>query len=165
MRGAGAIAASLLAAVALGAAFFGWLETAAPLTAQEAIEAAEDALRAAGVRGARVIGEPASGTYRPDGAEPIEVWEAIVSVDGGRIELWLAKDDGEAVFLDDRSEGGATHLLTDEEFRALSEHETSRPRDRLRRRNVALTAATTAVVVMAALLATAAPDPTRGDDR
>src|SRR3546814_1791254 len=59
---------------------------------------------------------------------------------GGTISLWLAQDDGEPVFLDDRSPSGATQLLSEAQFDALADHEPDVGGERLLR-NIVLTVA------------------------
>src|SRR3546814_14533742 len=112
-----------MALVAGGAVRFGWLQAPDPITADEAVEVATDALRSADVDG-RVAADASSGTYEPTSGDPVEVWKTVATLDGGgTISLWLAQDDGEPVFLDDRSPSGATQLLSEAQFDALADHE------------------------------------------
>src|SRR3546814_13608776 len=110
-----------MALVAGGAVRFGWLQAPDPITADEAVEVATDALRSADVDG-RVAADASSGTYEPTSGDPVEVWKTVATLDGGgTISLWLAQDDGEPVFLDDRSPSGATQLLSDAQFDELAD--------------------------------------------
>src|SRR3546814_12934462 len=68
---------------------------------------------------------------------------------GGTISLWLAQDDGEPVFLDDRSPSGATQLLSEAQFDALADHEPDVGGERLLR-NIVLTVAAGFIAVLAA---------------
>ena len=155
MRRIGVVVATVVGLVALGAAALGWLRSPDPLTAADAAELAADALTGAGVAGAVVGPEPAAGTYELASGEAIRVWKAVATVEGGTILLWLAQEDGEPVFLDDRGPSGATQLLTEAQFQALADHDANPARDRQLRENVVVTVAAAALLVVAALLATA----------
>ena len=129
-----------LAAVAVVAV--GWLQSPPDITASEAVDAARGAFRAAGVDGARVDPRPRADAYRPAGGrEALPVWRTSTRVRGGRVELWLAREDGEPVFLDDRSGDGAVQLLSDAEFNDLADHYENPATARQIRRNLALTIA------------------------
>jgi hypothetical protein len=155
MRRIGVVVATVVGLVALGAAALGWLRSPDALTAVDAAELAADALTGAGVTGAVVGPEPAAGTYELGPGEVIRVWKAVATIEGGTILLWLAQEDGEPVFLDDRGPSGATQLLTEAQFGALADHDANPARDRQLRENVVVTVAAAAVLVVAALLATA----------
>lgn len=134
--------------VAVGVVVVGWLQSPSDITAAEAVRVARDAFRAADIDEARVDPHPRAGTYRPvDSGEPLPVWRTSTRVPGGSVELWLAREDGEPVFLDDRSGDGAVQLLSDAEFQALAEHYENPATGRQVRRNLLLT--------LAAALATA----------
>jgi hypothetical protein len=156
MHRLGVSTAVVVALVALVATAAAWTRTADPVTAEEAVELARDALEEADVAGASIDREPSAGTYQPQRGEPIEVWETVASVDGGAIRLWLARDDGEPVFLDDRGPSGATQLLTEAQFQVLAGREADPARDRLLRENIVVTIAAAAALVVAALLGIAA---------
>lgn len=133
----------------------GWLEAdpITPITPDEAVAIAERAFEAAGVRDAAVRPEAVPGRYSSPGDEPVPVWKTFVDLDEGTVELWLARADGESVYLDDRTADGAGQLLTDRQFQALADHYENPALDRQRRRNVALTVAAALVVLVAATLA------------
>src|SRR3546814_17897664 len=119
MRKIGQIVAVAMALVAVGAVLIGWLQEPDPITADEAVEVATDALRSADVDG-RVAADASSGTYEPTSGDPVAVWKTVATLDGGgTISLWLAQDDGEPVFLDDRSQSGATQLMAEAQVAAL----------------------------------------------
>lgn len=132
-------------AVGFGLAAFavvavGWLQSPPDITAAEAVHAARGAFRAAGVDEARVDPRPRADTYRPaEGGEALPVWRTSTRVRGGRVELWLAREDGEPVFLDDRSGDGAVQLLSDDQFEALAGHYENPATARQIRRNLMLT--------------------------
>lgn len=137
MRGAAAFGLVAVAVVAIG-----WLQSPPDITSAEAVSAASGAFRAAGVDGARVDPHPRAGTYHPaDDGAPLAVWRTSTRVRGGAVALWLAREDGEPVFLDDRSGDGATQLLSNSEFQALAAHFENPAADRQIRRNLVLTLA------------------------
>lgn len=145
MRGAAAFGLVAVAVVAIG-----WLQSPPDITGAEAVSAARGAFRAAGVDGARVDPHPRAGTYRPaDDGAPLAVWRTSTRVRGGAVALWLAREDGEPVFLDDRSGDGATQLLSDSEFQALAAHFENPAAGRQIRRNLVLTLAAGLVVASA----------------
>lgn len=134
-----AVGSGLVAALVVAV---GWLQPPADITSAEAVRAARGAFRAAGIEDARVDPDPRPGTYQPaDGGPPLSVWRTTTSVPGGSVELWFAREDGEPVFLDDRSGDGAVQLLSDAQFRALAAHYENPATDRQIRRNLALTVA------------------------
>ena len=130
----------------------GWLQPTSDITATEAASAARNAFRAAGIEETRVARAPRTGTHHPEGGgEPFPVWRTATRVRGGIVELWLAREDGQPVFLDDRSGDGAVQLLSDEEFQALADHYENPAAGRQIRRNVLLTLAVALVAAVAAL--------------
>lgn len=134
-----AVGLGLVAVVVVAAA---WLQSPPDITGAEAVRAARGAFRAAGVEGARVDGHPKAGTYQPpDGGAPLPVWRTSTRVRGGTVQLWLAREDAEPVFLDDRSGDGAVQLLSDAQFRALAAHYENPATGRQVRRNLVLTVA------------------------
>ena len=136
------LAAVAIAVVAIAVVAVGWLQSPPDITAAEAVDAARGAFRAAGVEEARVDPRPRADTYRPAGGdEALPVWRTSTRVRGGRVELWLAREDGEPVFLDDRSGDGAVQLLSDDQFEALAGHYENPATARQIRRNLMLTVA------------------------
>lgn len=128
----------------------GWLQSPADISAAEAVRAARGAFRSAGVDEARVDPDPRAGTYHPaDGGAPLAVWRTSTDVPGGSVELWLAREDGEPVFLDDRSGDGAVQLLSDAQFEAIAQRYENPANDRQIRRNLALTTAAALVAATA----------------
>lgn len=153
--------AGAVASVAIGATLVGWLQAPAELTAAEAVEAAQEAYAAAGLAAVEVDEEAVSGTYNPGGDDdPVPVWLTSATLDGGTIALWLARDDGEAVYLDDRTPDGAAQLLTAAQAQAIGDHDGGPAVARQIRRNLALTVAAALVLGLAvrhARLAAASP--------
>jgi hypothetical protein len=128
--------------VSLGAVAAAWLQDPDPVTADQAIGIAERAFDAAGLPDATVDDAPIAGVYTSaERGRRIEVWRTTAEIDGGDVELWLARADGEAVFLDDRTADGAAQLLTDEQFEALADHDDDPNLGAHLWRNVAITAA------------------------
>jgi hypothetical protein len=145
-------------AVALATTLVGWLQAPDDLTAREAIDAAEAAYDAAGLGGVEVDAEVVSGTYSSGGdSDPVPVWLTSATLDGGTIALWLARADGEAVYLDDRTPDGSSQLLTERQARAIGDHDGSPAVGRQIRRNLALTVAAALIVVLAVRHARSAP--------
>lgn len=147
----------MMALAALAVATIAWLQSPDALTGSEAVAAAEAALDAAGVEGARVDPDPELGRYtRGSRRDAISVWKTSASVDGGELQLWLAEDDGEPVFLDDRAPDGSTQMLTEAQFRTLADHSENPAADRWVRRNIVLTVAAAAVALVAVRVTAAA---------
>jgi hypothetical protein len=139
--------------VALGAVAAAWLQDPDPVTADQAVGVAERAFAAAGLPDAVVDGSPIAGVYTsPERGRRIEVWRTTAAIDGGDVELWLARADGEAVYLDDRTADGSAQLLTEEQFEALADHEDEPNLGSHLRRNVAITAAAVLLLALAARL-------------
>ena len=146
-----------VAAVALATVGLGWIQNPDGITAAEARSAAEDAFRATGLEHAVVGRHPTKDVYvAVEGDSPIDVWKTSAAFAGGTVELWLARSDGESVFLDDRSPDGSSQLLTDAQFRKLAGHFDNPAVGRQVRRNVFLTGAGALIMLLA--LALAAPD-------
>src|SRR3546814_18848728 len=82
MRKIGQIVAVAMALVAVGAVLIGWLQEPDPITADEAVEVATDALRSADVDG-RVAADASSGTYEHTSGDPGEGWKRVPPLDGG----------------------------------------------------------------------------------
>jgi len=152
--------AAVLGAVAVGAVLVAWLQDPEPITAHEAAGVAAAAFAAAGVPDARVGAEPSRATYDPGGGDAlIEVWRTVAEVDGGTIQLWLAREDAEPVFLDDRTPDGTAQLLTDAQFDALADVDDNPALDRRVRRNLVAALAGAGIVLLAAVLATQTREP------
>lgn len=146
----------------------GWLQAPDHLTAGEAVRAARSAFAQAGIQDVTVAPVARADTYDgADGTEPTPVWKARGEIAAGSVELWLARDDGTPVFLDDRSANGTAHLLDDEQFSALGHHHRNPALDRQVRRNVWLTVAAALIAALTARLATdlAGPAPSAHPDQ
>src|SRR5690606_12866720 len=139
-----------------------WLRPVEELSAAHAVEVAQSAL-AAGEVEARVDPAPGSGTYTTSDGQDVEVWKVLADVDGGLVAIWVARDDGQPVFLDDRAPGGEGQVLSDEAVLAISDHRGSPAHDRHLRANLAVTAA--AVVLAAVAVQVAAHLGTPGPRR
>lgn len=140
----------LAALVAVGCTLGGWLQAPDALTAREAVDAASDAFAAAGLHDVEVAEEAAAGTYSPGGDDGrVPVWLTSATYRGGTISLWLARDDGEAIYLDDRTPDGAEQLLTDEQVQAIADHDGSPAVGRQVRRNIVVTVAAALVLALA----------------
>lgn len=152
-------AAAALGLVAIVALVLGWLQNPSHITAHEAVTAAEEAFVSGGVRGATVAPVPAAGVYKGSRGERIAVWKTSAKLHGGTVELWLARADGELVFLDDRSNDGSSRLLTDKQFQRLAAFHKNPGVPRQVRRNVALTFGATLVMALGARLSMSLPVP------
>lgn len=156
--------AAALALVALGVVTVAWLQSPDDLTRHDAVRVAEGAFDAAGVDGALVDPDAEAGRYVPgDDRRGIAVWKTSATVEGGTVQLWLARSDGESVFLDDRAPDGSSQLLTESQFRLLADHFENPAVDRQVRRNMVLTVAAAAVALVAVRVtaATSRPGPVR----
>lgn len=138
-------AAVLVVAVACTAA--AWLRPVEELTAADAVTVARSALAAGGVE-ATVDSSPGSGTYTTSAGQVVEVWKVLAEVRGGRVAIWLARDDGRPVFLDDRAPGGAGQVLADSTVVAIRDHRGNPAFDRHLRDNLAVTIAAAALAVV-----------------
>lgn len=141
-----------------------WLQRPADLTRSEAVTAAEGAFAAAGLESAEVDPEPTRGTYDGSVGDPIEVWQATGTLDDGTVELWLARTDGEPVYLDDRTPDGARQLLTDEQFDAIADHDDNPALDRQIRRNLLVTLAAAAIVAVLSVVLAVEHRPARAPE-
>jgi hypothetical protein len=116
-------AALLLGLVAVALTAVAWLQRPDHITAGEAVRAATGAFESAGLDDASVALRAVRDTYDAGGGDaPIEVWKTTATLEDGTVELWLARHDGEPVFLDDRTPDGAAQLLTDDQFRRIADH-------------------------------------------
>jgi hypothetical protein len=150
--------AALVGLVAIVVAGAAWLQQPEDITAPEAVRAATGAFEAAGLQDAAVALRAVPDTYDAGGdRDPIEVWRTSAEVDDGTVELWLAREDGEPVFLDDRNADGTAQLLTDEQFDAIGDHFENPALGRQIRRNLVLTLAAALVLALAVLLASNDP--------
>ena len=139
--------------VALGAVAASWLQDPEPVTAEQAVGIADRAFAAAGLADATVDDAPIAGVYTSaERGRRIEVWRTTATVDGGDIELWLARADGEAVYLDDRTADGSAQLLTEDQFEALADHDEDPNLGAHLWRNVAITAAAVLFLALAVRL-------------
>ena len=146
-------AALLLGLVAIALTAVGWLQRPDHITAGEAIRAATGAFRAAGLEDASVALRAVAGTYEPgDDHAPIEVWKTEATLRGGSVDLWLAREDGEPVVLDDRTADGAAQLLTDAQFRKIGDHFENPALGRQVRRNLLITLAAALILGIAVVL-------------
>ena len=136
--------------VALGAVATAWMQDPDPVTADQAVGIADRAFDAAGLPGAAVDDTPIAGVYTSaERGRRIEVWRTTAAIDGGDVELWLARADGEAVYLDDRTADGSAQLLTDDQFEALADHDDDPNLGSHLWRNVAITAAAVLLLALA----------------
>ncbi len=156
------ILAAVMGAAAVAVVALGWLQDPAPITAAEAVRAAQGAYEAAGLRDAVVSTRPDAGTYVSTTGERIPVWKTEARFDGGTIRLWLARADAESVFLDDRAPDGASQLLTEPQFHALADHYENPAMRPHVRRNLVLTLAAACVALVALRLALLVPSPRLG---
>jgi hypothetical protein len=146
--------------VAVACTATAWLRPVEELTAADAVEVARSALSAGGVD-ARVDPAPGSGTYTTSDGQDVEVWKVLADVDGGLVAVWVARDDGAPVFLDDRAPGGEGQVLSDEAVLAISDHRGSPAHDRRLRANVAVTAAAVVLAAVAVQVTAHARGPGR----
>lgn len=145
--------ALLIGLVAIALTATAWLQRPDDITAGEAVRAATGAFRAAGLEDASVALRAVSGTYEPgDDQAPIEVWKTEAELEAGTVELWLAREDGEPVFLDDRTADGAAQLLTDAQFREIGDHSENPALGRQVRRSLLATLAAGLILGTALLL-------------
>lgn len=145
-------AIALLGLAAILTAAVAWLQRPDDITAAEAVRAAEGAFEAAGLDGSLVDPDPVAGSY--DAGEdqaPLGVWKTSATLEEGTVELWLSRDDGEPVFLDDRTPDGTAQILTDAQFRAIGDHVENPALGRQVRRNLVMTLAAALVVGLAVL--------------
>jgi hypothetical protein len=150
--------AILVGIVAIAVAGAAWFRQPASITGPEAIRAATGAFEAAGLQDAAVELRAEADTYEAGGdGKPVPVWRTSATVDGGTVELWLAREDGEPVFLDDRNPDGTAQLLTDEQFEAIADHFENPALGRQVRRNLVLTVAAALILALAVLLASNDP--------
>jgi hypothetical protein len=156
LRGLSALCA-VIAAVVLVAA---WLEGPPELTRVQAREATQRALEEAGVRDVEVRRRVNENTYLSSEGDEIPVWETRADVRGGMVTLYIARDDGVAVYLNDLTEGGSERLLTQRQFRRLRQVVDNPVRDEWVQRTIRLTIAAVLLVPVAAAAAVT-PDPRR----
>lgn len=146
-------AALLLGLVAIGLTAAAWLQRPDHITAGEAVRAAAGAFEAAGLRDASVQLRAVPGTYDAGGdAAAVEVWKTTANVEDGTVQLWLSREDGEPVYLDDRTPDGAAQLLTDAQFREIGDHFENPALGRQLRRNLLATLAAALILGVSVLL-------------
>ena len=154
MRGR-SIAAAGLVTVAVVAAGRAWREDVPDLTARDAVVALEDALRSAGVE-ATVDPDPVRTTYASATHDPVDVWAVQATVGAESIELKLARSGADPVAIDDRNVEGDAYVLSEPEYEALASGIDDPARQRMIRRNIALTIAAVLVIALALAHASAA---------
>ena len=125
-------------------------------TAADAVSVAEDALAAGGVD-AIVDPAPGSGTYTTSAGQDVDVWKVLAEVGGDLVAVWVARDDGQPVFLDDRAPGGAGQVLSESAVTAVGAHRDNPAFDRHLRRNLVVTAAAVLLAVVAVQAAARLP--------
>ena len=146
-------AALLLGLVAVALTATAWLQRPDHITAGEAIRAATGAFEAAGLRDASVALRAEPDTYDAGGdADAVDVWKTRANLEDGTVELWLSREDGEPVYLDDRTADGAAQLLTDVQFREIGEHFENPALGRQLRRNLLVTVAAALILGVSVLL-------------
>jgi hypothetical protein len=155
MRAAGGIACVVVGVVALLVA---WLQDPPPLDRSDAREVARVALEHAGFDDVEVRPRVRPGTYTSEAYDGVEVWKTRSRVQGGVVELFIARADGLIVLLGDPHPDGQGWLLTDEQYERLRQVDENPARDRWLRRNVAVTAAAAVLVPLGAALTA---DPAR----
>lgn len=154
--------AVLLVAVACTAV--AWLRPAEELTAGDAVEVARSALAAGGVE-AVVDPDPGAGTYTTSDGQDVEVWKVRADVDEGLVAIWVARDDGQPVFLDDRAPGGECQVLSDAAVAAIGDHRDNPAFDRHLRANLAVTIAAVVLAAVAVQVTAHLRRPVRSGQR
>lgn len=153
------IAAAALALVAVLTAALAWLQNPHHITANESVRAAERAFAAAGLSSAKVSPHPAAGLHVGARGERVAVWKTEAELEDGTVQLWLARSDGESVYLDDRAPDGASRLLTDAQFDRLDAFYENPAVRRQIRRNIVVTIAAALVVALAACVGATTSTP------
>ena len=151
MRALARFVAALCGRAALAVIPAAWLAPRPSLTAHDAAVFATNALGAAGIPGGRGTGvEPR--TYVPQGPGGARrAWLVTISVQTASVDLWVDRERGEALRIDDRS--GVGYLLTDAQLREIpGRHDYPSLAGRVRRNVVASVAALLAACVAAWLL-------------
>jgi hypothetical protein len=127
-----------------------WLQPRPSLTGPDAAAFAMNALGSAGIPGGTVTGVEAR-TFVPQGAGGARrAWLVTVSVQSAVVELWVDRERGDALRIDDRS--GAGYLLTDAQLREIPGPHGYPSLDARVRRNVVATAAALLAACVAAWL-------------
>jgi hypothetical protein len=150
------VAAVGLAGAAILVVGAAWQEDVPELTAADAVDAAEGALRGAGLD-ATVEPDPLPTVYASATRDPVAVWSVRATVRAEPISLQLARAGAQPVALDDRTLDGSAYVLSDFEYRSVVDHVDDPARQRTLERNVVLTLAALLVVAMAVALAAQAP--------
>jgi hypothetical protein len=150
------VAAVALAAVAVLVVGVGWQEDVPELTASDAVDATEDALRGAGLE-ATVEPDPVPTVYASLTRDAVEVWSVQATVRAEPIELQLARAGAQPVALDDRTLDGTAYVLSDDEYQTVVSKVDDPARQRVIRRNVLLTLAGALVIALALALAATTP--------
>lgn len=146
--------AILAGAIAFVVTAVAWLQTPHGMTADEAVQAAARALRSVGLADVVVEPHPTATDYSSsEGGSPIAVWKTVAEVGDGTVELWLARSDGQSVFLDDRTPDGHAQLLTDDQFGELARGFPNPAAERQVHRNLVITVAAALLAMVAVTLA------------
>jgi hypothetical protein len=131
-----------------------WREPRPELTAADARRFTEQALHDIGFAQVKVSARVESGSHRPGrGGDAVAVWRTTAAVDGGTVELAVARSRGRAAFLRDVTADGSARLLTAEQVRQLDRFTFDRPLDDQVRRNMLATVDGLGIVALAVLLA------------
>jgi len=125
-----------------------WQEAVPELNASDAVDAAEDALRGAGLD-ATVDPNPVPTVYASLTRDAVEVWAVQATVRSEPIELQLARDGAQPVALDDRTLDGSAYVLSDAEYESVVGHVDDPARSRAIQRNALITFAAALVVALA----------------
>lgn len=142
----------------IGLAGVAWLEPPSALTADEAVDAAEAAIAATGRQDVEVDPTPILGSYVRAG-ETLEVWKTTARIGGQQLALWIARDSGDAVYLDDFDADGSARVLTDQEVGRLARYDGRGAIDRLVRRNVTVTIAAALIAALVIRLLATVSEP------
>jgi hypothetical protein len=151
------VGGATIVVIALLIVLFGWLQKQPHLTKDDARGFTSHALRSGGLQNVTVAKDVKAGTYALRGARsPLPVWDTSATVRGGKISLKVDRRVGQAVFVDDRADGGG-QLLSDAQFNALGRVSTDPARSRRLERNAVGTLAGVALACVAVLATTIVP--------
>lgn len=146
------LGAGALAVVAMAAVGVGWFEDVPALTADDAVQATQEAFRSAGID-ATVEPVAIRSTYASRTREPVDVWAVRATVRAEPVELQLARSGAHPVAIDDRTLDGTTYVLSELEYGAVARGVDDPSLARQLRRNIALTTAAVLVVGLTIALA------------
>ena len=142
------VATAATAVVAIGSVAAGWLADAPDLTADDAVDVTEDAFEGAGLD-ASVDTEPMRTIYESGTRQPVDVWSVLVRVRDEPVEVQIARSGARPMFIDDRTVDRTAYVLSEPEYESVFSHVDDPTRDRVIRRNIALTLAAVLVVALA----------------